>query len=252
MKYIKLLEKIREKYNNKIFDKKDIQEMVRTIYGTDKEKTIRNIIGIFKHNNVIKEVQKNKYIIVTKSIYKYKENNFEKEISKLIKKEYPEINFVIWNTEILNEFTLHYSISNYIIVETEKITIDLIINLLKTKYSKKYTIITQDILNNNKYLYSNEENLIIVKPLNVKSPLLIENDKKYISIEKIMLDLYVDKLYVQYQGKELETIYENIFDKYDIDLKKLIKYAEIRTNIENYINFINKLNIPEKYKIKER
>lgn len=66
-----------------------------------------------------------------------------------------------------------------------------------------------------------------------------------------MLDLYVDELYIQYQGKELETIYENIFEKYDIELKKLIKYAEIRTNIKEYKKFINSLNIPEKYKLKE-
>lgn len=251
MKYIEITNKIKEKYVDEIIEKKDIEKIAKETYNIENEKTIRNIIGILKSNNVIKESEKDKYVVVSKSIYNYKEKNTENEIYKIIKKEYPEINFIVWNTDILNEFTLHYVVSNYIIIESERIAIDLIINLLKVNYLKKYTIITQDILNNNKELYSNTENLIIVKPLHIKSPLIKEQNKKYISIEKIMLDLYVDELYIQYHGKELETIYENIFEKYDIELKKLIKYAEIRTNVKEYKKFINSLNIPEKYKLKE-
>ena len=251
MKYIEITKKIKEKYIGEIIEKKDIEKIAKETYNIENEKTIRNIIGILKSNNVIKEIEKDKYVVVSKLIYNYKEKNTENEIYKIIKKEYPEINFIVWNTNIINEFTLHYVVSNYIIIEAEKIVIDLIVNLLKVNYLKKYTIITQDILNNNKELYSNTENLIIVKPLHIKSPLTKEKNKKYISIEKIMLDLYVDELYIQYQGKELETIYENIFEKYDIELKKLIKYAEIRTNIKEYKKFINSLNIPEKYKLKE-
>lgn len=66
-----------------------------------------------------------------------------------------------------------------------------------------------------------------------------------------MVDLYVDEMYLMFQGKELERIYENIFEKYDIDLKRLMKYAELRTDITKYKSFVNRLDIPEKYKIKE-
>ena len=251
MKYNRILTQMQEKYTYKHFKKEDIKNIAKKIYDIENEKTIRNIIGILKNNNIIKEIEKDRYIVVTKAIYQYKETNEEKAIYKIIKKEYPEINFIIWNTNILNEFTLHYAINNYTIIEVEKIAIDLIVNLLKDNYLKKYTIITQDILNNNRDLYSNTENIIVVKPLHIKSPLTIQENKKYISIEKIMLDLYVDKLYIQYQGKELETIYENIFEKYDIDLKRLIKYAEIRTDAKKYKEFINSLYIPKKYKMKE-
>lgn len=251
MKYIEILKEIQKKYIDKVIEKKDIEKIAKQKYHIENEKTIRNIIGILKNNNIIKEIEKYKYIVVTKLIYEYKEKNEENTIYKLIKKEYPKINFIVWNTDILNEFTLHYVVSNYIIIETEKIAMDLIVNLLKTNYLKKYTIITQDILNNNKGIYSNTENLIVIKPLHIKSPLRNEKNKKYVSIEKIMLDLYVDKLYIQYQGKELETIYENIFEKYDIDLKRLMKYAELRTNIKEYRKFINSLYVPEKYKLKE-
>jgi len=251
MKYIKILIKIKEKYEDKTFTKNDIKKIAKQEYNIENEKTIRNIIGILKSNNTIKQIEKDKYITVTKAVYEYKEINIEKRIYQQIKREYPEINFIIWNTAVLNDFTQHYVMNNYMIIEVEKIAIEAIVNSLKINYLKKYTIITQDILNHNRNLYMSTEKLIIVKPLPVKSPLVKEEKKQHITIEKIMLDLYVDRLYIQYQGKELQTIYENIFEKYDIDLKKLMKYADARTNIKKYKKFINSLYIPEKYKLKE-
>ncbi len=246
MKYSQILTEIRQKYTDRVLEKQDIEKIAKNIYNIQSEKTLRNIIGILKSNNIIKEIEKSRYIVSTKLAYEYKGQEREKNIYKLIKTEYPNISFVVWDTSILNEFTLHYVVNNYIIIETEKIAIELVVNLLKTKYLKKYTVITQDILKYNKNIYSNTEKLIIVKPLHTRSPL---KNKKCITIEKIMLDLYVDELYIQYQGKELETIYENIFEKYDIDLKRLMKYAEHRTDIKEYKKFMNSLYIPRKYKL---
>lgn len=250
MKYVKLIEYITDK-NKEIFDKNEIYKLYFKIYKNTNIRSFENSITYLKSNNIISEIEKDKYVLVTKTIYKYKETDEEKKIYDIIKKEYSQINFIVWNTKVINEFTLHYVINNYIVIEVEKIAIDLIVNLLKAKYIKKYTIITQDILNNNRDLFLNAENFIIVKPLHSRSPLDTKNNDKYISIEKMMVDLYVDKLYIQYQGKELQTIYQNIFEKYDINMKKVIKYAEYRTDLETYKKYINSLNIPDKYKLKE-
>ena len=72
--------------------------------------------------------------------------------------------------------------------------------------------------------------------------------REQISIEKIMVDLYIDKLYLHYQGRELRTIYENIFEKYDINMRKLLNYAKLRMKIEIYKNYLSSLNIPKIYK----
>ena len=137
--------------------------------------------------------------------------------------------------------------TNYIIVETEKIAIELVVNLLKEKFLKKYTVVTEEILVKNNELYINTERLLVVKRLHKKSP-LISNQK--ISIEKIMVDLYKDELYVHFQGKELKTIYENIFAQYEINMKRLLAYAKYRTNINDFTEFIYQLDIPRKYKLK--
>ena len=166
----------------------------------------------------------------------------------MLNKEYSKMSFIVWNTELINEFTQHYVMKNYTIVEVEKEFIELFISLLKENLPKKYTVVTQDILINNRELFANDENIIVVKSLRVKSPLDREKNKERISIEKMMVDLYIDKLYIYYQGKELQRIYENIFEKYNVNMKRLINYAKLRTNIEIYKEYLNKLNIPKIYK----
>ena len=58
-----------------------------------------------------------------------------------------------------------------------------------------------------------------------------------------MVDLYIDKLYLFYQGRELQTIYENILKKYDINMKRLLNYAKLRMNIEEYKKYMESINI---------
>lgn len=240
MKYVKIVNEINMKQK---IDREQLYDLYIKTYTNDNIRSFENMLSYLKRNNILTELEKAKYKIVSKEIYKYSEKEEEKRIYKILYNEYPKINFIIWNTKSLNDFTLHYVMKNYIIVEVEKLAIDLFITLLKDKMPQKYTIITQDILNSNRDLYMNDENIIVVKPLRVKSPLDNIENKKVISIEKIMVDLYVDKLYLFYQGKELQTIYENIFEKYDINMKRLLNYAELRMNIEEYKKYLKSMNI---------
>lgn len=253
MKYEKLANYIEKKELNEVISKDKMRQLLYSYYNDElNEKTYRNIIGILKKYHVIGDKSEDSYILYDKQFYNYMVSQEENRIYNEIKEKYENINSLVWNTQIVNEFTQHYAVYNYIIVETEKFAIKLIVNLLKEKFSKNYTVITQDILNNNKEIFDSSEKLIVVKPLHVKSPIVKTGDYTTVSIEKIMVDLYVDELYVQYQGKELETIYENIFEKYDINEKKLISYASYRTNIDKFKELLNSLYIPGKYKFKEK
>jgi hypothetical protein len=245
MKYKKIVDKLIKK---KTINKEQLYILYIKTYKNDNIKSFDNMIAYLKRNNVITELEKNMYTIVTKDVYKYPEKEEEKKIYNTLHKEYPKVNFIVWNTNIINDFTLHYVMKNYIIVEVEKMLIDVFISFLKEKMPKKYTVVTQDILNFNNNYYMDAEKIIVVKPLRVKSPLDSLNDKKTITIEKIMVDLYIDKLYLHYQGRELQTIYENIFEKYDINMKRLMNYANLRMQIGLYRKYLNNLNIPKIYK----
>lgn len=245
MKYQKIINKIGRKKN---IDKKSLYHLYIKTYQNDNIRSFDNMVSYLKSKGFITDLKENQYKIVTKDIYHYSETAEESKIYQLLYKEYPKITFIVWNTNVINAFTQHYVMKNYLVVETEKVAVNLFVEILKENLSKKYIIVTQKMLTQNRDIYMNDENVIIVKPLRVKSPLDTESEKRVISIEKMMVDIYTDELYLYYQGKELKTIYENIFDKYDINMKKLRKYASLRTKIDVYDNFIRTLNIPKIYK----
>ncbi|MCL2354623.1 MAG: hypothetical protein FWC68_01825 [Oscillospiraceae bacterium] len=248
MKYAELIEELKKK-SEEALERNELYDIYVRVYTNEHNRSFENALSYLKGEHIITELEKNKYILVTKKVYKYTITDEVVRIKNEIQREYPEVDFVAWDTAVINEFTLHYSINNYIVVEVERLGIELIVNLLKEKFLKKYTILTHNILSDNRGLYLNTEKFIVVKPLIQKAPLVGKENKRDITIEKVMVDLYKDRLYLQYQGEELKIIYENIFDKYDINMKKLINYASLRTDIETYKRYIYELSIPNKYKL---
>ncbi len=244
MKYMKIINELRNKYTHGMILKDELFNLYKKIYSNDNIKTFENMIGLLKQYEIITDYSNVYYMIMEKALYKIKEQDELKKINNLIFKEYKDIKTIVWNTNILNEFTQHYIINNYTIVETEKFAIELILTLLKEKLMKKYTIVSEKMYNENKNMFLNNENLLIVKSLNSRAP-LDKNEDGILepTIEKIMIDLYKDKLYEFVQGKELEYIYNNIFENYSVNFKKLYSYAKDRGNIEQYRNYIKKLKV---------
>ena len=132
MKYRKFLSKIEEN-NNDYISKKQLQAIFNEVYSNTTLKTFKNAIAILKNEQKIFSINNDYYSIVRKNVYEFVENKETEKIHNIINKEYPNIKFIVWNTSVINEFTLHYSMRDYIIVETEKLSIELIVNLLKYK-----------------------------------------------------------------------------------------------------------------------
>lgn len=244
MKYTEIVKELRNKYVHGKISKEELFDLYKKTYSNDNIKTFENMVSLLKKYEIITDYSNLYYMIMEKALYRIKDEGDIIKINKIISKEYKNIKTIVWNTKILNEFTQHYIMNNYTIVETEKFAVELILTLLKEKLMKKYTIVTESMYNENKNMFLNNENLLIVKALNSRAPL--EKNKDGIlepTIEKIMIDLYKDKLYELVQGKELEYIYINIFDNYSINLRKLYSYAKDRGDLEQYKNYINKLKV---------
>ena len=246
MKYMEMIKELRNEYVHGLISKEDLFDLYKKIYSNDNNKTFENMIGLLKQYEIITDYSNEYYVIMEKALYRIKEQEELKKIYNIILKEYKDIKTIVWSTNILNEFTQHYIMNNYIVVETERFAVEMILTLLKEKLMKKYTIVTENMYNENKNVFLNNENLIIVKSLNSRAPL--DKNKDGIlepTIEKIMIDLYKDKLYEFVQGKELERIYTNIFDSYSINIKKLYSYAKDRLILEQYKKYLMNLNVVE-------
>lgn len=252
MKYQSIVDELNKIEVNHI-SKNELYNLYFKLYNNNNSKTFDNLIVLLKSYNAIMDYTENEYMILNKNTSKYNlsENNYSnkniKDISKLISNNYSEIKYVIWDTNIINEFTHHYAVNNYIIIEAEKYAIEPILYLLKENLSKKYNIMTEEMFNQNREYILNDENVIILKNLIQKAPLeKNDNNEHELTLEKIIVDLLKDKLYIQYQGKELESIYKNIFEKYNINLKRLYSYAKNRGILEELKEILYKTQLIEK------
>lgn len=109
MKYTEIIKKLRNDYvhGNKIISKDDLLKLYKKIYLNDNKKTFENIISILKKNETVIDYSKNSYLVLAKALYKFNENEELLKINKLIYSYYKNVKTIVWNTNILNEFTQH-------------------------------------------------------------------------------------------------------------------------------------------------
>lgn len=245
MRYEKIIKELSEYKKNEI-SKDSLLDLYIKHYKNKNYKTFINMVSLLKKYEIIADKTNDTYQIINKKFYSVKIDDNLRWINDLISKNYPDIKHITWTTGVINDFSQHYAITNYIIVETEKIAINRVLNLLKENLNHDYIVLTEDMFVKNSEYFLNENSiLVIVKQLIQKAP-LTKIDGEYLpSLEKIMVDLIKDQMYLQYQGKELEHIFENITDDYSINVKKLLSYAKLRGVLNNIEETLEKTKILE-------
>jgi hypothetical protein len=150
----------------------------------------------------------------------------EKKINKLLAIGKPLLNFCVWRSSIINEFTLHQPGTFFIFVEVEKIGAESVFFLLQEHFKNVYFQPTAEVID--RYI-SNQNEAIIVLPLISQAPLIGEGQCQSITLEKLLVDLVREtKLYQAFQGAELSFIFKTAFEKYQINKTKMLRYASRR------------------------
>ena len=94
----------------------------------------------------------------------------------------------------------------------------------------------------NRYIVNFDE-VVIVKSLISEAPLL-EWDKIIIpSVEKLLIDCLIDTDLFAAQQDELDQIFQSVFQKYEVNLNKISRYARRRNQISELEKRINRLNL---------
>lgn len=148
-------------------------------------------------------------------------------IARKIKKQFPFIDFCVWDTSVINTFAQHLSNRSFVVIEVEKDAAESVFYYLKDNIKNIYYNPSKNIIDN--YMFQNSGKHYILKNLLTESPIIKTYNIETASIEKILVDTYCDtNLFEQYQGYEMNTIYKNCFNIYDINIKRLLRYASRR------------------------
>lgn len=164
-------------------------------------------------------------------------NKSLKYLSGKIHNQFPFIDVCIWSTKWLNEFMLHQSFRFYTIVEVEKEVIDSVFYALKEQGKEVFLDPSEDIINN--YVVNASEPIIITR-LKTEAPTQKVNKVVTQTIEKLLVDIYCDPIiFAAQQGAELKGIFQAVFDKYNVNRPKMLRYASRRNKRDEIEDFNN-------------
>lgn len=219
----------REKLGNLI--KEDFPEL--------SEGTITVYLSKLKKAGIINNPERGMYSITDKQIFNPEINQNLKKIYNKIHKEFPFIDLCVWNTKWLNDLMRHQPFKNYTIIEVEKEAEEQIFNAISEWNKNVYFNPNEEILE--RYISSNSEEVTIVKNLVTEAPTTKNNKIIIPTLEKVLVDIIIDKELFAAQQGEIEFIYQSAFKKYEINTAKMKRYA-IRRNKETELEkIINKI-----------
>jgi len=223
--------------NRESFETTDIANFFNGFEPNISQTTVNWRVFTLVKQGVLKRIGKGVFTLGTMNYFVPEISSKAKTLSKKIKKHFPYLESCIWNSSILNEFTLHQANQFYLLIEVEKEATQAIFLYLKENKYSVFLEPTKDIFE--KYITENN-NLIIVKTLITEAPTQIIDGINTSSLEKILVDVFCDEIiFSAYQGNEMRIIYNEAFSKYSINKSKLLRYANRRGKKEELITYIN-------------
>ncbi|MDP1762861.1 MAG: hypothetical protein Q8L07_03170 [Sediminibacterium sp.] len=209
------------------------EELVGTLSGFfDNQQTIAWRIHDLKTRGIINHLQRGLYALGGKKQYAPEIAARSKNIYNSIHQQLPYTNCCITETRWFNEFMRHQVFKTYLVVEVEKEATTVVFNSLLKAGEKAFLNPEAQVFEN--YI-STSENAIIIKSLISESPIEQMEDINIPTLEKMLVDMICDTEIYSAQEAEAENIFKGAIEKYNVNLKKLMRYAR-RRNKANEIN----------------
>lgn len=172
------------------------------------------------HSGQLQRVGRGIYKIGKSTTFKPMLSNKTKKVANQVKKNFPYINFCVWELSVVNQFSQHLINYNVHFVDVERDVVDSVYYNLRETNSKVMHI---------KNLYdglSDWSDYIIVRSLVSQAPLQEMHKIPVATLEKILVDLFSDKEFISFQGSEIYTIFENALDAYTVNESAMLRYAD--------------------------
>ncbi len=175
-------------------------------------------------------IAKPKVLPVYKPFYSKKTNN----LIDFLKNNFLGLNFVVFESVLLNEFLNHQIAQNTVYIQVEKDMSSYVFDILQDKYTER--ILYKP--NNRDFDRYWTKDCIVILDLISQAPLSV--DKPYeITIEKILVDIIADKsISATFSSAEIPFIFYNVMKSYQIDKHKIKRYAGRRGRTNQIMNFL--------------
>ena len=176
-------------------------------------------------DKIIQRISRNQYAVygevTVKNDYSAIETVDGAAVKSFLAKQFPLLDYAVWETCALNEFLNHQLARNHIFVEVEKPLEESVFTALR-EWADSPVLMKPS--GNDLYLYSGDLT-IIVSTLTTEAPI---SDHK-VRIEKLLVDLLANKLVGRIISPgEIPDIFTVAFSRYNINRNALLRYARRR------------------------
>lgn len=192
--------------------------------------TITVYLSKLKKAGVINNPARGVYSISDKQIFNPEINQNLKKIYNKIHRDFPFIEICVWNTKWLSDLMRHQPFKNFTIIEVDKEAEKQVFNAVSEWTKNVYFNPDEEILE--RYISTNTEEVTIIKNLVTEAPTTKNNKIEIPTLEKVLVDILIDRELFAAQQGELDFIFKSAFDKYEINKAKMKRYA-IRRNKES-------------------
>lgn len=143
-----------------------------------------------------------------------------------IQSQFPLIQICIWPVRWIHEFMTHLPSVNWTIVEVDKDVSESVFALLR---QSRHDVFLNPDRQTMEHQLAYDRKAIIVKDLVSQAPLIHTKGMNCPTIEKVLVDLFVDKvIFDVYQGSEIENIFSEVRRKHQLNLSRMKRYASRR------------------------
>jgi hypothetical protein len=192
-------------------------------------------------HGILKRVGRGKFKLGEEKNYIPEISDKLKSIFEKMRDDFPYLDICVWNTSVLNEFTVHQPFHFFTLVEVESEATRSVFFFLKESEDFVFHEPDREIL---AYHLPEGESVFIVNSLVSEAPLQMVDNVRTATLEKILVDVFSEtSLFFAYQGVELSRIFKEAFNKYTINENRLLRYADRRGKRERLSHFLkeNKL-----------
>jgi len=175
------------------------------------------------NSKILRRIGRGIYSLGSVKAYSPEISSRERTVARLVKANFPDISFCIWSSGLLNEFAHHLSGYPFILLDVEREVAESVYYQVKGNFSGVFLRPPKEIIET---LLPDFRLPIVIRYLATESPITMSKGIPTVSIEKLLADIYCDMEFLYTEGSERRAIFRNAFDRYTVNLSRLLRYAD--------------------------
>ncbi len=202
--------------------------------------TITSCLQLLTEKGVLRKVRRGVYAVADarqQCFVPYYDERMQ-DLELMIRERFRFIRFCVWNSFDINRFS-HYVVNmDVIYVDVERVAMDAVFTFLLNANLDRQVYLKPSEDDYLYYIYGKPT--IVVRSLVSESPLVIyAGVSDRITIEKLLVDIAVDKDFAFLHDYESSRFYRNAIDSYCFNETKLLRYANRRSCKDKIKNILD-------------